>query len=160
MRYTYVFLFITMVIFAPVVSAADTQSFTSRELIEMANSINGRKVAYRGEAVTAIMNRGSHSWVNLNDGSNAIGVWCKTDDLRDVKSLGGYKSKGDVLEVVGIFNRACSIHRGELDIHAESVKVISAGFPVEERISTKRIKVAIAFFLLAIVAIIVLRKRI
>ena len=65
---------------------ADTVS--SSELIERAKEFDGKAVAYKGEAVTAILNRGEHSWVNLNDGTNAIGVWSKTSDLGAIKFIG------------------------------------------------------------------------
>ena len=54
---------------------AYAKSLTSKELIEGENTLDGSIVTYKGEAITAIMNRGEHSWVNLNDGYNAIGTW-------------------------------------------------------------------------------------
>ena len=76
---------------------------SSDELIERAKDLDSRTVVYRGELVTGILNRGAHSWINLNDGSNAIGVWCDTDLLKNIKHAGSYKTKGDIIEVEGIF---------------------------------------------------------
>jgi len=139
---------------------AESRVFTSTELIEHAGAIDGSTVTYKGEIVAAVMNRGEHSWVNLNDGYNAIGIWCRTGSLSDVKTLGNYKNEGDVLEVTGVFHRACPEHGGELDIHADSVRIESRGFPIEEHISMRRIDITIMFFILALLAIFMMRKRI
>jgi hypothetical protein len=139
---------------------AGSRVFTSTELIAGANAIDGSVVTYKGEIVAAVMNRGEHSWVNLNDGYNAIGIWCKTGSLNDVKTPGNYKNEGDILEVTGIFHRACPEHGGELDIHADSVRIDARGFPIEEHVSMRRINIAIAFFILTLLAVFMLRKRI
>jgi hypothetical protein len=73
--------------------------------------------------------------------------------------LGNYKNEGDILEATGVFHRACPEHGGELDIHADSVNIVAAGFPVEERVYPRRLNAAIAFFILALLAIFTLRKR-
>jgi hypothetical protein len=139
---------------------AEPGVFTSTELITGANALDGNTVTYKGEIIAAVMDRGEHSWVNLNDGYNAIGVWCKKSSLNDVKFMGDYKNEGDVLEVTGVFRRACPEHGGELDIHADSVKIEARGFPIQERVSMNRIDVAIVFFILTLLAIFMMRKRI
>lgn len=138
---------------------ASAEILTSKELIENATALDGTIVSYKGEVVTAIMKRGINAWVNLNDGYNAIGVWCKADSLNDVRWIGNYKNEGDVLEVTGIFHRACPVHGGELDIHADTLRVEASGFPVEEHIPAQRINLAIVFFILTLIAIFILRKR-
>lgn len=138
---------------------AYAKSMTSKELIDGASTLNGSIVTYKGEVITAIMNRGGYSWANLNDGYNAIGIWCRSDSLEGVRFVGDYKNEGDVLEVTGVFHRACPEHGGELDIHADSVKVETTGFSFEERFSVRRINVAIVFFILTLLAIFMLRKR-
>jgi hypothetical protein len=133
--------------------------WSSNELIEKSKELNGRKLNYRGELVTTSLNRGEYSWINLNDGFNAIGVWCKSSSLRDVKFAGDYKNKGDMIEVNGVFNRACSAHNGELDIHADTIKIVRYGHPVNRTIDTKRIESAIILFVVVFFAVIVFRKR-
>lgn len=140
--------------------AEDSRAVTSTELISGANTIDGQTVAYKGEIIAAIMKRGDHSWINLNDGNNAIGIWCRTSDLAGVKNLGNYKNEGDLLEVSGVFHRACPEHGGELDIHAEKVTIEFEGFKIEERLSRERVRLTIVFFILTIVAVIAFRKRI
>jgi hypothetical protein len=135
-------------------------TYSSKALIENSKLLDGKRVTYKGEAVTAIMKRGDYAWVNVNDGQSAIGVWCDSHMLDDVKFLGTYKHKGDMLEIEGIFNRACPVHGGELDIHANKVKVTDAGFPVMERIDLRKAALAAFLFLMTIAATIVFRRRI
>jgi len=133
--------------------------WSSNELIEKAKELNGRKLNYRGELVTAILNRGEYSWINLNDGSNAIGVWSKSSLLSGVKFAGDYKNRGDMIEVNGTFNRACSIHNGELDIHAETIKIVKKGHRIIRGIDINRINSAIALFAFTILTAVIFRKR-
>lgn len=132
---------------------------SSKELIDNAKLLDGKTVQYKGELVTAILNRGEYSWANLNDGDNAIGVWCKSSLLKPVRFIGDYKNKGDVLEVTGIFNRACSVHRGELDIHASSIKIVKPGFSVKEQTGRRKPGVSMAIFLVVLSMAIIFRKR-
>ena len=133
--------------------------WSSNELIEKAKELNGRKLSYRGELITAIMDRGDHSWVNLKDGSNAIGVWCKTSSLAGVKFIGDYKNRGDLLEVSGTFNRACSIHNGDLDIHADTVRIIRCGYPIDRDIDMKMVHSTAILFMIAIFTVMIFRKK-
>ena len=142
------------------VSGAYAEIVSSKDLIENANTLDGKTVRYRGEIVTAILNRGEYSWANLNDGDNAVGVWCPSSLLDAVKFIGDYKNKGDVLETEGVFHRACSAHNGELDIHADSVKIIKAGFSVSEGVDSRKLNISAAIFLLTILLVAIFRKRI
>lgn len=160
MKNLYILLIALIAVSAPQAGWAESGTFTSTELITDANALDGNTVTYRGEIVAAVMKRGENSWVNLSDGYNAIGIWCKTEAIDDVKTLGNYKNEGDILEVTGVFHRACPEHGGELDIHADSVRIKSGGFPVEEHVSMRRVNLAIVFFILALLAIFMLRKRI
>jgi len=149
------FIAVAFLIAGPCAAAA----VSSKELIENAKALDGKTIRYRGEAVTAIMNRPEGSWINLNDGDNAIGVWCKSAMLDPVKFIGDYKSKGDILEVEGVFNRACPAHGGELDIHAIAVNVVKHGFMVKEKIDAIKLDIAIAVFLIAILLSALFKKR-
>jgi hypothetical protein len=133
--------------------------FSSNDLIKDAKKWDGYKVTYRGEAVAAVMDRGAFSWVNLNDGDNAIGVWCSSKLLAKTKFLGDYKTAGDVLEVEGKFHRACPMHGGDLDIHAYSVRIVKSGYRIPEEIDTLRANVSAVLFLLIIASVIIFKKR-
>ena len=134
-------------------------TWSSIELIEKAKELNGRKLNYRGELITAILNRGDHSWINLNDGFNAIGIWCKSSSLSEVKFIGDYKNRGDIIEANGIFNRACPIHNGELDIHADTIKIVRHGHPVDRDIDMKMIHSTAILFIVTILTVIIFRKK-
>lgn len=111
-------------------------------LIENAAEFDQQEVTVSGEAVGEAMNRGKHSWININDGTNAIGIWMSSSDAQKVKYFGNYKYKGDVLKVSGIFSRTCKEHGGESDIHATGLKVEKIGHVEDELISATKITVA------------------
>jgi len=111
---------------------AFAQPVSSSELINNAQEYNARQVTYTGEAIGDIMKRGSHAWVNISDGKNAIGIWIDYALLQDIGYTGSYRCVGDRVEVTGIFNRACPEHGGDLDIHARQIKKIASGGPVAE----------------------------
>ncbi len=122
---------------------------SSSELLSNAKVYDGKEIFYKGEVIGDVMIRGASAWVNLNDGSNAIGIWMSADDSKIIEYSGSYKSKGDILEVTGIFNRACSAHGGDLDIHAQTVRRINAGRDIKERLNTD--KVVLTLILLGVV---------
>jgi len=151
---------IVFALFVLFVLNARAEDLSSKALIERAKELNGQSVTYKGEVVTAILNRGEYSWVNLNDGDNAIGVWCKSQQLEGVKFIGGYKNKGDILEVKGAFNRACPLHGGELDIHADAIIIIAKGSHVKEQLSQKKSILTAVIFLITLYIIFRFRKRV
>ena len=103
------------------------QSITSSEIISQAKALDGKDVAYNGEVIGEVMQRGSHAWINVSDGANAIGVWLPVDLAKQVSVKGDFKHTGDMVEVLGVLNRACPEHGGDLDIHAESLRIIRQG---------------------------------
>lgn len=111
-------------------------------IIEHAAELDKQEVTVSGEAVGEVMNRGSHSWININDGTNAIGIWMSSSDAQKVKYFGNYKYKGDVLKVSGIFNRTCKEHGGESDIHGTALEVEKTGHVEDEQISSTKTAVA------------------
>lgn len=134
---------------------------SSAELIGNAKEYEGRQVIYRGEVIGEVMRRGDFAWVNLHDGGNAIGIWVPFSLAKDIVYTGSYKAKGDIVEVTGIFNRACPEHGGDLDIHAQSFLKIEHGRPVLEVINpAKKNQVLIlgGFLVLVWILIVFLRK--
>lgn len=112
------------------------QPVSSAELFNNAAAYDGKNVIYEGEVIGDIMVRGEHAWINVNDGYGAIGVWMEKTLAKDILYAGSYKSRGDSLEISGVFHRACPQHGGDLDIHAQSVRKISAGREIAERLNT------------------------
>lgn len=143
-----------------IVENGEAMEVSSKRLIEHAKFYDGKVVTYKGEAIAAVMNRGDYGWININDGDNAIGVWAKSQLLADVNLFGNYKSKGDMLEVSGIFNMACQEHGGDLDIHADSMTIKKRGYLIGEKIDTRKIYAIFFLFPLSIGIAILFRKRI
>jgi hypothetical protein len=91
------------------------------------------------------MERGSDAWVNVNDGSNAIGIWMTGEESAQITYYGDYRYTGDTIAVTGTYNRACSEHGGEPDIHCQNITVVKAGEIRREDISSAKILAAIFF---------------
>lgn len=132
--------------------AATTDSVN--DLIEHAKELDGKELTIQGETIGEAMERGEYSWININDGTNAIGVWVSRSDAEKVTSYGNYKNLGDLILTTGIFHRACKEHGGEADFHADTITVIKRGHPVKEELPiSKRIGIGV---LTCVAAVIVL----
>lgn len=126
---------------------------SSNDLVEDALHYDGARIEYIGEVVGDLMVRGEHVWLNVNDGNRAIGVWAKKSLVKNIKHTGGYRYLGDKIKVVGIFNRACPEHGGDLDIHAQKLSVIQEGHKIEHPINPSKGILAVIFFI-AVLALI------
>lgn len=139
---------------------AYAQPASSTELIKDAKLYDGKIVVYTGEVIGELMRRGDYAWLNINDGRNAIGIWTPSSLMREIAFVGSYKSIGDTIEVTGVFHRACIQHGGDLDIHAQAIRKISAGRPVQHRLNiAKRNFTVILLGVLCLVWILILLKR-
>ncbi len=128
------FIFLTVVCSLCSICYAD-EAIPSAELINNAKQYDGKAVMYKGEVIGDIMTRKGFVWINVNDGVNAIGLWSKKDLAKDILYTGGYKSRGDIIEIKGIFHRACLEHGGDLDIHIEELSKIDNGMVITEKIN-------------------------
>lgn len=124
--------------FGALMSLCYAQPVSSGELIAHGGQYDGQTVIYQGEAIGDVMSRGSHAWVNVNDGENTMGIWVPLALARQITYTGSYKSRGDRVEVVGIFHRACPEHGGDMDIHAQVLRKISGGRGIEEKLNTSK----------------------
>jgi hypothetical protein len=123
------------------------------ELIENGKKIDNTKIILKGEAIGECMNRGKYSWVNISDGSNAMGIWINNEQVQSIKNFGKYGYKGDIVKINGTFNRACVDHGGDMDIHAISVEIIEAGGKVTIPISNNKKGIAIILMLITLTLI-------
>ncbi len=114
------------------------QPISSTELINKAKEYDNKTVTYSGEAVGDVMRRGEFAWVNAFDGVSAIGIWLSEDKAKGINFTGSFKSAGDIIEVEGVFHRACKEHGGDLDIHAASLKKIKDGSVVREVVNKRK----------------------
>ena len=139
---------------------AFSQSLNSSELIKNAKEYDGKLIVYSGEVIGDVMSRGEFAWVNLNDGENALGVWMGAALAQEIKFTGNYKSRGDRLEVVGVFHRACPEHGGDLDIHARSLFKIADGRIVKENLNFDKVNLSLLLLgVLFLIWILTLFKR-
>lgn len=132
-------LFITMSI-TSVVNASTTIKIN--DLIENTSFWNEKKVTVNGEAIGEIMERGEYAWVNISDGTNAIGVWIKLEDAKKITRFGDYKNIGDTVEITGIFYRACTEHGGDVDIHCSDIQIVKKGYAQKEEVKSNKIIIA------------------
>lgn len=137
-------------------SAAYGQPLSSEELINNANGYEDSEVVYQGEIIGDIMIRGDHAWVNINDGENALGIWADKN-LAEGFLSGGYKSKGDWVEVKGEFHRSCPQHGGDMDIHANTLRTIQEGKVFEEKVEVEKKKISL--ILLGLLCLILILRR-
>lgn len=100
------------------------------DLVTRAFYYNGRTIAFQGEVVGSPVDRGNDVWVNITDGSYALGALVPKADASHIHVWGSFWQVGDTVEVVGTFYRADSTTGGETDIHASSLIVLKPGHPV------------------------------
>jgi len=137
--------------------ASFSGGINSNELIKNAKQYDGKLVTYSGEVIGDVMPRGEFAWVNINDGDNAIGVWMSAAQAAEINFSGGYKSRGDNIEVAGIFHRACLQHGGDLDIHAQTLRKVANGRIVNQRLNIDKTNLSlvllVALFLIWILTL-------
>ena len=111
-------------------AAALAQEKSSSQLIDRAGEYDGQELVYSGEVIGDILHAGDHVWLNVSDGSNALGVWVRYDLASMAELPGRYGQRGDIIRVSGTFYRACPEHGGDMDLHADAVTLIERGYPV------------------------------
>ena len=153
---TIIFIMIFMFSLSLNVKAEDTVELNY--LIENAKQLDGQQVTVQGEAIGERMDRGDYSWVNINDGTNAMGIWLSKSDAEEISHYGNYKNKGDIVKITGTFNRACVEHGGEADFHSSVVIIVQEGHIVNERISTLKIMITIILVAFASLSLLIYLK--
>lgn len=125
----------SLILLFPSSASEASVSYSINDLIENAISLDGEKVTITAEAIGERMERAEGTWVNVNDGTNAIGVWMDKLTAAKIGFFGDYSHKGDTLSITGIFSRACLEHGGEPDIHAETLEITRSGEIITHRAS-------------------------
>lgn len=118
---------------------------TSNQLLDCPESYDRRTVRYQGEAVGGVLERSGGAWVQLNDdayartagplpahrdyrGGNAgMGVFLPSDLSAAITMVGGPRTRGDVVEVVGVFRRVDPTSGEVTVIRAQSLDVVRPG---------------------------------
>ena len=138
-------LLLVALLLPPVWGLAEETAVTSNDLIENALSLDGATVSYTGELIGDILKRGDHTWLNVSDGNNAMGVWVETAQLGEITTPGRYGEHGDELRVTGVFHRACAEHGGDMDLHATQIELLQAGYPTAHRVQPWQLVAALVF---------------
>jgi len=128
-------------------------------LIEQAKALNGQEVSYQGEVIGDIMPRHGHYWINVLNNGTAVGIWITAEQRAVIGLAGRYGIQGDEVKIIGQFNRACSEHGGDLDIHAHPIEIVSKGYYIPQKLNITRLIIAAGFFILAAGCLIILMKR-
>jgi len=104
------------------------------------------------------MHRADNAWIHLNDDAymymnveegaelggfnSGMPVWLPGSEADRISTFGDYKHEGDVVEVTGVFNAACSQHGGDMDIHADRLAVLIPGRPAADPVKPWKLPVA------------------
>ena len=152
-------LIIVLLLTAPLSVNVKAESLIDiNELIENAKELDELEVTVQGEAIGESMDRGNYSWININDGTNAIGIWLKKSDADKVFHYGNYKNIGDTVKITGIFHRACVEHGGEADLHSNSLEIVKGGYQVKETIVIAKVISVIVLIPLALFMLVLFFK--
>ena len=112
---------------APAAQAA-RQPVGSAELIENSAAYDGQTILFEGEAVGDILPRGDYAWVNVSDVDNsALGIYLPAALAKAIRTTGRYGVTGDRVRITGVFHRACAEHGGDMDLHAETLEIVTPG---------------------------------
>lgn len=130
---------IITVIFSSLTVLASEVTTSVSDLIDNGHKYDSKVINIQGEAIGELLERGEYSFVNINDGTSAIGIYLKTIDGEMIKSYGNYHKIGDSVRVTGVFNRACKEHGGDMDIHCDSMQIVSNGYESTHIISKFKI---------------------
>ena len=146
----WLFLLFPQVLFAGVGSA---------DLIEQSSAYDGKAVDYTGEVIGDLMARKNYAWINVNDGSNAIGIWSERALIPPIKYFGSYMNRGDTVLVHGVFHRSCPEHGGDMDIHASAIAIVATGEPITHGTSTSAVIAAVALVSTSLLAFVMFKRK-
>lgn len=119
-------------------------------LVNNMSAFDGQIVTIEGEAIGEAMNRGTYSWININDGTNALGIWLPSSDAETITTFGDYKHTGDRVRISGIFSKNSSKHGGDIEIDCSSLEIIKRGQLIDEPLTNVKIITATLLFSLAL----------
>lgn len=114
-------------------------SWSINELVENADMLDGVVVTIEAEAIGEVLERGEFAWVNINDKTNAIGVYVPIEEAKKIKFFGDYKHTGDTVRFSAVFHNACVEHGGEMDLHATSITIVKTGSSTDHPIEALKL---------------------
>lgn len=141
------------------ICASAAGKVTINSLIEREDRYDKTLVTVRGEAIGEPMKRGNECWVNISDGTNAIGIKMKFADAQRIKKYGNYKQTGDTILVRGYFYKACPQDGGETDIHAADLKIVAPGKTTAEPVPVTKVAGTVLLAALMTTGLLLFRKK-
>lgn len=126
-----------------------SQLVSIQELLNQSKTLDQQTVIIEAEVILEVLERGDMAWLNVNDGTNAIGVYLPIEMTKQLDSFGDHQNQGDLVRIEAVFYRNCPEHGGEMDLHAKSLSVIEEGFAIDRPISTWKFSFAIVSFTLS-----------
>lgn len=147
--------------------AASAVEVSSTALLDCPQTFDEVRVRLRGEVIGGVLQRDDGAWVQLNDGAYAdtvgplpthrlyvgsnsgIGVHLPDGLAEDIDTVGGPRTRGDVLTVTGAFHRVDDASAEVAVVRARTGRVIEPGGPLNEPVLWGR---AVVGAVLAVVA--------
>ena len=120
------------------VPAEAIKTIDINSLVTCAETYDNQTVTVEGEAIGEVLDRGDYAWVNINDGTNAIGIWMTVSEAETIENFGDYKHIGDTLKITGVFSRNCTEHGGDVDIHCASMEITKSGYRIDDKVSSSK----------------------
>ncbi len=150
---------------------------SSSQLYDCPQSFDGETLRYSGEVVGGVLRRTDGAWVHLNDdiyadvdvagplpahrdyrgGNGGLGVFIPHELADRITYVGGPRSRGDVLDVVGTFHRVDAA-TGEVAILRATGGTVQPGEPLRRPVLPLRLTVAIVMGALMLVLLVAERR--
>ncbi len=135
-----------------------TSTVSINDLISQSHAYDEQAITIEAEVILEVLERDENAWINVNDGTNAIGVYLPIEMIKELDVFGDYNHKGDVVRVEGIFTRNCDEHGGEIDIHATKLTIIEEGYTISHELSSFKFIFAFMSFTLGVIALFAYRR--
>jgi len=129
------------------------------DLIKDSHAYDQKPIVIEAEVILEVLERDDYAWINVNDGTNAIGVYLPIEMTQDLKFFGDHSHIGDIVLIEGVFYRNCDEHGGEIDIHATKLTIVKQGYKVEQEVSVWKFAIAFISFSLSLIVLLIYRNK-
>lgn len=114
-----------------------------------------------GHALRAEQDPGMY-WITLEsepgEKEGSLSVLVNESQLGAIDSYGKYSNRGTILSVKGTFHVACTSHEGVMDIHADTVSAVEAGYAMPDEFNIVDFVPGIVLCAIAIVLLAIYRS--
>ncbi len=125
-------------------------------LLSASERLDGETVSFEGEAIGEPLNNDpGYKWVNIAQDGAMVGVRLSDEQASAISAYGSYGHTGDTVRVEGSYNLDCPSHGGQIDVHADSVSVLSEGSSWQRGMSLELVVAGALLMVLSIVLSIV-----